>query len=194
MSLVNVQRQVVCFLATQSQPLEMYFPPFRNLNLKALLDEGGSTQSPQVPQVSGQDSETPTRAQRSTVFLRATHSHDLVIKFPLAFLNLILNEVSTQVDVGVATGEAVGKPVGFAVGVATGDVMGELVGNPVGLDVGVATGVVIGEEVGVEVGCAVGVLVGAGVLVDPKEIFNVIVDPAALMFEIVTSVSIIVPP
>ena len=70
----------------------------------------------QVPHVNGQDSETPVRAQRAFVFLRATQSQLREILSPLAFENLILNNVSTQLldeveDVGLEVGDAVGVPV-----------------------------------------------------------------------------------
>ena len=161
MLLVREQRFFTSFLATHSQFLKMKEPSFSNLNLKPAgsdaAPDGGSTQDAQVPQVLGQDSETPVRAQRMLVDFVAAHVQPLVIFFP-SLVNLILKGESTQEEIstGDAVGDLVGVPVGDLVGVPIGDVVGDAVGVPVGD----AVGVPVGDAVGVPVGDAVGEAVG----------------------------------
>jgi hypothetical protein len=157
MSAVREQRFFTSFLATQSQFLKMKVPSFINLNLKAVgsdaVPDGGSTQVPQLPQVSGHASETPAYLQRMLVDFLSAQLQDLVILDP-SLVNLILNALSTQEDVatGDAVGDAVGVPTGAAVGVPTG--------AAVGVPTGLAVGVPVGDAVGVPVGDAVGEVVG----------------------------------
>ncbi len=79
---VKLQRFTVSLAATHGQERQMKFPPFKNFTLWA-GDAGGSTQLPQVPQVFGQDSETPTKLQRKLVDLAATHVQKRLILSPV---------------------------------------------------------------------------------------------------------------
>ena len=116
---------------------------------------------------------------------------------------------SEQSPVGVVgdlVGDAVGELVGNAVGEAVGDAVGEAVGDAVGGVVGLFVGMpIVGDFVETPVGSFVGFIVGEVVgevvgeavgadVVFPIVISNVIVAPAALIFDIVTSVSMMFPP
>jgi hypothetical protein len=179
MSAVREQRFFTSFLATHSQFLKIKVPSFINLNLKAVgsdaVPDGGSTQVPQDPQVSGHASETPAYLQRMLVDFLSAQLQDLVILDP-SLVNLILNALSTQEDVatGDAVGDAVGVPTGAAVGVPTGLAVGVPVGDAVGVPVGDAVGEVVGpsgdadglgdglmDEVGMFVGSSLGTELGA---------------------------------
>ncbi len=59
----KLQRKAVDLAFTQSHERVISDPSFKNLNLSC-VPPGGSTQLPQVPQVFGQDSLTPTKPQR----------------------------------------------------------------------------------------------------------------------------------
>lgn len=175
---VRLQRSETSFLPTQSQFLIIYSPFFINLNLKS---DGGSTQIEQVPQVEGHDSDTPVLAQRVEVFVRAAHWHERVTFFPPDNSNLILRTESSQLyDVGEMVGANVDRITGLAVGLGVAPITG------------LSIGLVVGLAVGLDVGFDVGLDVGAEVI--PIVMSNVMVEPAALMFDIVIFVSRTTPP
>jgi len=129
----------------------------RNLN-PVLTSESGSAQVVQVPQVDGQASGIPTRAQRAFVDVLATHSQEREIRVPSALEKRILSVESTHGEVVADVGDAVGDAVGVTaapVGDAVGDAVGVPVGDAVGDAVGLAVGVPVGDAVG-PIGAALG--------------------------------------
>ena len=160
---VNAQRAATLFCLFPTQ--SQFFVPNLPLSFSNLKKRsaGGSTHCEQVPHVTGQASGIPLNEQRR-VALRPTHSQVFFNVVPSSAVNFNFKAESTQDEVGDATGEDVGDATGEEVGDAVGDVVGEDVGDTV----------------------------GAGV-VPPIMMSNVIVGPAALMFEIVMSVFTIVP-
>ena len=171
---------VVFFLPTQKQ-VRVLVPTKKVPDTSSQVDglEIGAavgSDPPQDPHVSGQLAETIALLHLLSVLFLPAQKQDLVLvptkKVPDTSLHVDLDGL----DVGVLT---VGLLIGLAVGVDTGlaDVL--------------ADGKTLGRKVGIVDGCDDG---GGDVEDPPIVISNVIVEPATLMFDIVTSVSMILPP